>query len=140
MSETLVAVEESPCAEDIGVVARGMRSHALGQVNGDESPPIACFARKNGSVVGGAVGRVIKHRLFIDLLWVEETRRHAGLGSSLLRSIEAAATERACRDVLLETLSASAASLYSALGYRLVAEIPDYVPGFAKYVFLKSLA
>ncbi len=42
--------------------------------------------------------------------------------------------------MLLETLSDSAARLYSALGYRLMAEVPDYVPGFAKRVLLKTLA
>lgn len=136
----VVVVEESPASDDIGVVAQGMRRHALSQIDGAESPPIACFARENGVVVGGIVGRIIKHRLFVDLLWVEETRRHHGLGSSLLQSIERAASEKGCRDVLLETLSASAARMYSTLGYHLIAEVPDYIPGFAKRVLLKTLA
>ena len=141
MSAPSVSVEESPDANDIAIVAQGMRRHALAQVNGAESPPIACFARENGSVVvGGVVGRIVKNRLFVDLLWVEETRRNSGLGSSLLQALERAAIQQGCRDVLLETLSASAGRLYSRLGYRLVAKIPDYIPGFVKHVFIKSLA
>ena len=140
MSAPPVVVEESPASDDIAVVAQGMRRHALSQIDGAESPPIACFARDNGVVVGGIVGRIIKHRLFVDLLWVEETRRHRGLGSLLLQSIEHAANKNGCRDVLLETLSASATRMYSTLGYRLIAEVPDYIPGFAKRVLLKTLA
>ncbi len=59
MSALPVVVDESPNSEDIAAVAQGMRRHALSQFNGDESPPIACFARENGAVVGGIVGRVI---------------------------------------------------------------------------------
>jgi GNAT superfamily N-acetyltransferase len=139
MSAPLVAVEESPASDDIVVVAQGMRRHAFSQIDGAESPPIACFAREHGAIIGGIVGRIIKQRLFVDLLWVEETRRRRGLGSLLLQSIEHAANEKGCRDVLLETLSASAARMYSTLGYHLIAEVPDYIPGFAKRVFLKTL-
>lgn len=139
MSSLPVAVDVSPSAEDIRVVAQGMRRHALSQIDGDESPPVACFARDHGVVVGGVVGRIIRRRMFVDLLWVEETRRHRGLGSSLLRAMERVASERGCRDVMLETLSDRAARLYSVAGYHLVALVPDYIPGFAKRVLLKSL-
>ena len=122
------------------MVAQGMRRYALSQIDGDESPPIACFLRDGGGIVGGVVGRIIKRRMFVDLLWVEETRRDRGLGSSLLQSMERVAIEGGCRDVILETLSGPAARLYSAAGYRLLAQVPNYIPGFAKHVLLKSLA
>lgn len=140
MSLQPVAIDVSPSAEDISVVAQGMRRYALSQIDGAESPPIACFARDDGVIVGGIVGRIIKRRMFVDLLWVEETRRNRGLGSSLLQSMERVASEHGCRDVILETLSGSAARLYSAAGYRLLAQVPDYIPGLAKHVLLKSLA
>lgn len=133
------SIEDAPSAEDIGVVAQGMRRHALSQIEGDESPPIACFTRENGVIVGGIVGRMVKRRMFVDLLWVDETRRNRGIGSSLLRSMERFAAEHGCRDIMLETLSPSAARLYVATGYRVMARVPDYIPGFAKDVLLKSL-
>lgn len=136
----VVSLETSPEAEDIARIARGMREHGLAQIAGNESPPFACFAREGRVIVGGAVGRIIKGRLFVELLWVEDTRREAGLGSSLLRALEQHARERGCADALLETLSTSAARLYTAAGYRLQAEIPDYIPGFGKRIFVKSLA
>jgi GNAT superfamily N-acetyltransferase len=140
MSTPNLCIDESPNPDDIGFVARGMRRHALSQINGAESPPIACFLRENGLIIGGVVGRIIKHRMFVDLLWVEEARRNAGLGSSLLESMESVARGHGCRDVLLETLSNSAARLYAAAGYHQLAQVPDYIPGFAKHVLLKSLA
>jgi GNAT superfamily N-acetyltransferase len=140
MFDPTLTVDESPSGDDISLVAQGMRRHALSQINGAESAPVACFIRENGVIVGGIVGRIIQRRMFVDLLWVEETRRNRGLGSSLLQSMEGVARDRGCRDVLLETLSASAARLYSAVGYRQVAQVPDYIPGLTEHVVLKSLA
>ena len=135
-----ITTETSPDAGDIAVVARGMRDHALAQIAGNESPPFACFAREGRVIVGGAVGRVILNRLFVELLWVEASRRDEGLGTALLTALEQRARESGCADALLETLSTDAARLYTSAGYRLQAEVPDYIPGFAKRVFVKSLA
>ena len=140
MVEPALTIDESPSADDIAVVAQGMRRHALSQIAGDESAPIACFIRENGVIVGGVVSRIIQRRMFVDLLWVDETRRNRGLGSSLLQSMERVARDRGCRDILLETLSTSAARLYSAAGYRQTAQVPDYLGGVDKRVLLKSLA
>lgn len=135
-----ITTETSPDAEDIAVVARGMRDHALAQIAGNESPPFACFAREGRVIVGGAVGRIILNRLFVELLWVEASRRDEGLGTALLTALEQRARESGCADALLETLSTDAARLYTSAGYRLRAEVPDYIPGFAKRVFVKALA
>jgi len=140
MLEPALTIDESPSAEDIALVAQGMRRHALSQIDGDESPPIACFVRENGVIVGGVVSRIVQRRMFVDLLWVDETRRNRGLGSALLQSMERVARDRGCRDILLETLSISAARLYSVAGFRLTAQVPDYIAGFDKHVLLKSLA
>jgi GNAT superfamily N-acetyltransferase len=140
MPEPTIATETCPDAGDIAVVARGMRDHALAQIAGNESPPFACFAREGRVIVGGAVGRVILNRLFVELLWVESSRRDGGLGTALLTALEQRARECGCADALLETLSTDAARLYTSAGYRLQAEVPDYIPGFAKRIFVKSLA
>ena len=117
-----------------------MRRYALSQIENDESPPIACFVRARGAVVGGVVGRIIRKRLFVELLWVDEGYRNRGYASALLAALEGAAQARGCSDALLETLSNPAAHLYSRAGYRLLAQVPDYIPGFSKQVLLKPLA
>jgi ribosomal protein S18 acetylase RimI-like enzyme len=139
MTFPLITVEQPPAAGDIAVIARGMREYALAQIEGDESSPVACFAKEDDVIVGGIVGRIIKRRMFVDLLWVDEKRRNRGVGSSLLQAMESVAVARGCHDVLLETLSQSAAHLYTSAGYRLMSRIPEYIPGFAKHVLLKSL-
>jgi GNAT superfamily N-acetyltransferase len=135
-----VIAEEWPNADDIAVVAGGMRRYALSQIDNDESAPMACFVRDKGAVVGGAVGRIIRKRLFVELLWVDEGYRNRGYGSALLTALEGAAQARGCADALLETLSKPAASRYERAGYRLLARVPDYIPGFSKHVLLKPLA
>ena len=135
-----ITTEASPDPGDIAVVARGMRDHALAQIAGNESPPFACFAREGRVIVGGAVGRIILNRLFVELLWVEAARRDEGLGTALLAALEERGRDQGCVDALLETLSTDAARLYTSAGYRLQAEVQDYIPGFAKRVFVKPLA
>jgi GNAT superfamily N-acetyltransferase len=139
MPQPTITTEASPDAGDIAIIARGMRDYALAQIAGDETPPFAAFAREGRVIVGGAVGRIILNRLFVELLWVEEPRRDEGLGTALLAALEAYARERGSADALLETLSTAAARLYTSAGYTLRAEVPDYIPGFAKRIFVKSL-
>jgi len=91
------------------------------------SRPIACFVRSGGEIVAGAYGRTEFNRLFVTYLWVEQALRCQGLGSGLLRRIEASAAARGCTDALIETLSDETACMYRRRGYTPLATIPNYV-------------
>ena len=96
--------------------------------------------RSEGIVAGGANGRIVRERLLLDLLWVREEFRNNGHGKELLSAIEEFARAKGCQDVILETLNARSVRFYLNSGYKCIAKIEGYIPGFDKSVFLKVLA
>jgi len=87
------------------------------------------YAGLSGHTWGG-VGEV-------RFLWVDEQRRHAGIGSRLLRAAEEEAGSRGCRKIVLSTHSFQAPGFYLKHGYVVTGEFPDYPRGH-KSIFLEK--
>lgn len=100
---------------------------------------LGVVARRNGEVVGGAVGRTGWAWLYVGRLWVAKELRGSGLGSRLMAAIESAARERGCVGVWLDTFSFQARPFYESLGYRQFGELRDFPPGHARHFMAKRL-
>lgn len=96
----------------------------------EEVLPIAFVAREGGEIVGGVTGEA--HVAFgwthIHRLWVAEAHRGRGLGTRLMRAIEAEALRRGCRHARLETLTVQAPAFYARLGYVEYGRLEDSIP------------
>lgn len=79
--------------------------------------------------VGGLFGEVGRGWLHIDILWVNESRRHRGLGGKLLGRAEAEALAVGVDRGYLETTSFQARPFYEKLGYEVFAQLEDQPPG-----------
>jgi GNAT superfamily N-acetyltransferase len=90
-------------------------------------------------LVGGAVGTINWYWLHISLLWVAESRRHAGLGSQLMAAIEQAGIERGCTRAHLDTFSYQARPFYEQQGYRVFGVLEDYPTGHQRFFLEKVL-
>ena len=123
--------------EDAGVVTSGVIAFGRSQASGGGAQEISCGLYADERLIAGAVGRTEFKRLFISYLWVEESMRGQGIGSDVLRQLEAQALRRGCVDALIETLSDRNAELYERLGYAMMAHIHDYIPGFTRYILIK---
>jgi len=77
--------------------------------------------------------------LQVSLVWLDEPRRRAGLGSRLLAALEAAAIERGCTQAHLDTFSYQARPFYERHGYRVFATLEDYPTGQQRFFMRKSL-
>lgn len=100
---------------------------------------VACFARlSSGEIVGGAVGRTWGRCCEIRQLWVADPHRGRGLGTSLMRALEARAAGRGCRTFYLETWTFQARAFYEALGYGVRLAIGGHAPGIAKFVMMRE--
>jgi GNAT superfamily N-acetyltransferase len=75
----------------------------------------------------------------LHYLFLPEDLRGAGLGSSLLRRLEAEARARGCLGVWLDTLSFQARPFYEKHGYALFGSIQDHPPGHARHFLFKRL-
>lgn len=87
-----------------------------------------------------------RHRAEVAKVLVRADAQGRGLGRVLLRSVEAAASLRGRRTLVLDTVSGSPAQrLYESEGWQVVGEIPDYAdlpdgtPSPTTYLF-KQLA
>ena len=90
--------------------------------------------------LGGLWGWTSFSFLHIDLLFIPESMRGAGLGSKLIYMAEEEAIERGCRGAWLDTFSFQARGFYEKLGYSLFGSIDDYPPGHSRFFLRKTFA
>jgi ribosomal protein S18 acetylase RimI-like enzyme len=77
-------------------------------------------AETSGVIVGTAMGGYDGHRGWIYTVEVKPQFRHQGIGSALLRCLEAALADLGCLKVNLQVLTTNAEviAFYQKLGYR----------------------
>ena len=109
MPDWSVVENASEC--DIATLSEGVFSFGRALAVGGEARPIACFLREEDGILAGASGRTEYERLFVSLLWVVDRLRCRGIGAEVLARLEEAATERGCRDALIETMNDRTAAL-----------------------------
>jgi len=136
-----ITVEPNPSPEAVERLSEGLTEHALPTTGVRGFLPIAVFARDEESrIVGGAAGLLNWSWLHVSLLWVHEDLRGQGLGSKLLRSLEAVGRDRGCLHAHLDTFSYQAKPFYEREGYFEFARLRDYPPGHDRIFLRKDLA
>jgi ribosomal protein S18 acetylase RimI-like enzyme len=94
---------------------------------------------ESGDVEAGASGYTWGGCCYIAYLWVSETLRGRGIGSELLRAVEAHAREKRCRVVFVSSHSFQAPAFYALHGYRQVAKVDDHPVGHSSIFLAKRL-
>jgi GNAT superfamily N-acetyltransferase len=91
------------------------------------------------AIIGGLWARTLFEWLYVNVLFIPEELRGAGLGTRLMRMAEIEARRRGCRGALVDTFSFQARPFYEGLGYRVFGTVEDYPPGFACFFLQKRL-
>jgi GNAT superfamily N-acetyltransferase len=91
-----------------------------------------------GEALGGAIGRSSLGLLFLDLFYLPEAMRGAGLGTAVLRAFEEEGRKRGCRAGVLYTISFQAPGFYERNGWRRFGEIASK-PGISRIFMTKEL-
>ena len=76
----------------------------------------------------------------VRFLWVDEPKRHTGIGSRLLWAAENEARARGCRKIVLSTHSFQAPDFYAKRGYCVAGEFSEYPRGHRSIFLEKSLS
>jgi GNAT superfamily N-acetyltransferase len=132
------SVQAEADADVLQAIAAAVNAHVRDQALQGDARPIACLVHDGDTLIAGGSGCTEYRRLFVHVLWVAEAYRGRGIGSRLLRELEAEALRRGCRDAIIETLDGAVADLYRRLGYRLVAHLPAYLGSCDRHILLKS--
>lgn len=101
-------------------------------------PPteLAAFVTDDaGTVKGGVQGELQWNWLYIDLLWLDSSRRGNGDGAALMTSIEQAACAQGIPHVWLATTSFQSLPFYQHIGYSVLGQLDGRPPGH-QYYFL----
>jgi GNAT superfamily N-acetyltransferase len=89
-------------------------------------------------LLGGLWGSTAYSYLHIELLYLPEDLRRAGLGRRLMAQAEEEAIQRRCRGVWLDTFSFQARGFYERLGYTVFGTFEDYPPGHSRFFLRKN--
>lgn len=112
--ETLI----DPPYETLDPLRRGLDIYNRRHIGDYTYAKLAVLAHDaDGLLSGGAEGDVYWDWLYIQTLWVRPDLQGHGVGSALLRELEAAATAQGITQAHLETTSFQARGFYERHGY-----------------------
>lgn len=137
--ELLLTDTPDPAARE--TILRGLDGFSLAQdLPVSSARPLAILlCEADGGISGGLWGRTDWQWLSIELLFVPERLRGAGLGARLVRQAEEEALRRGCRGALVNTFSFQAPGFYERLGYRAFGILDDCPPGHRRISLQKPL-
>lgn len=117
-----------------------MRRYTESRVPWTEYSDIAFISRDgDGAVMAAALGETGRGWLHISVVWVDEKVRGQGLGTQLVRAMEAEAILRGCHSAYLDTFSYQARPFYEKLGYEVFGTLEDYPTGHQRFYMRKRL-
>lgn len=129
--------ETGEIQEELIENVRSFNDDILGR---ERSVPLAAVARdEEGNLVGGVSGRTFYRWLLIEVVWVHEDLRGAGLGARLMAMVEAEAIGRGCIGAQVDTVTFQAPGFYRKLGYETAGTVEGFPPGFDRHYFSKRL-
>ena len=137
--EIVVTDMPDPSARD--TILRGLNLFNAAQGGAIDFRRLALLLRDRatGTFEGGLWGGTAWGWLHVELLFVPEGMRGAGLGTELMRLAEAEAMRRGCRGAWLDTFDFQARGFYERLGYSVFGTIGGHPPGHSRFFMQKAL-
>jgi len=141
MNAFKIELTDAPPAAAREVMVQGLLAYNAGFLGPGGGRALAVLLRDaDGAVKGGLWGRTAYGWLFVELLFIPESLRGAGLGAELLGQAEAEARLRGCDGVWLDTMNPMAVGFYQRRGYAPFGTLPDYPKGNDRVFFWKALS
>lgn len=127
-------------ADDSAALSEGLTAFNKKAIGYDDYQPLYVTVRDDtDTLCGGLTGETYWGWLYVDILWVREDCRAAGLGSQLLAAAEDEARARGCGSVYLDTFSFQALPFYQKHGYTVFGQLPGFPESQTRYFLTKVL-
>jgi ribosomal protein S18 acetylase RimI-like enzyme len=140
VNDPRIELEENPSEQDRRVIIDGLlgfNRRVIGEPNETE---LAVVVRDgHGQVVGGLLGHVRWKWLYVSKLWLPGSLRGRGIGTRVMREVEAYAARRECDGIFLDTFEYQALPFYEKLGYERFGTLEGYPPGYRQFYLRKTL-
>lgn len=135
-------IEDEEDAALAAELSRALTAHNMAATGVQEERTFSVkIDGEDGDLVAGLTGWTWGECAGIDLVWVRDDRRGAGLGAHLLLAAEAVAAGRGCNRIFVSSFTFQAPRFYERHGYREIARIEDLLAiGAADVWFVKPLA
>ena len=133
-----LVLTDQPPADMRDLLGQGVSGFNVDRLGPTDARPLAIAIERDGTLLGGLLGRTSFRRLFIELLFVPESLRGQGVGRKLLAQAETEAKARGCLGLWLDTFSADAHRFYLRNGLKVFGQIEDYPPGNTRYFLSKD--
>jgi GNAT superfamily N-acetyltransferase len=139
MSEPTIVASDAAAVEDLQYLEEQVNEYNFATTGIRDARLLVMLLRDSaGRIYAGLSGHTWGGVAEIKFLWVDESNRHTGVGSRLLRAAEAEARSRGCLKVVLSTHSFQAPGFYRKHGYVVAGEFSDYPRGYTS-IFLEKL-
>jgi GNAT superfamily N-acetyltransferase len=141
MDSPQIVLTDTPEASELAAIRRGLDAFNLAASGIDDQRPVALLVKDpvTQEVLGGLNGRTSRGVLFIDVFFLPESMRGAGLGGKLLQMAEEEGRRRGCRTGLLHTNNFQAPEFYKRHGWREYGNFPSDPPGSSRIFLTKDL-
>ena len=140
MDRLTIEVTDSPAPEDLDVIGRQLTAFNDADVGPSERRPLAAFMRDDdGAIVAGLSGYTAWGWLYVQWLWIAESRRGQGFAARLLAMAETEALARQCHGAYIDTFSPHALKVYQRAGYKIFGALPDFPKGRTRSFLSKPL-
>jgi uncharacterized damage-inducible protein DinB/GNAT superfamily N-acetyltransferase len=132
------AVDSSPTPEELDFLDVRLGQFNAEQTGRDDFRPLDLVLRGDDRLVVAGLRSVTGWDwLHVRVLWVHESRRRQGLGSTLLEAAEAEARRRGCIGACLSSFNFQAPGFYERHGYTAFGRVEDYPPGHTLHFLSK---
>lgn len=134
-----IVVPDAPGDQDRAAILRTLIAHnekAAGP-SGLQQICLLIEDPETGLAVGGLWGRITYDWLFVELLALPESSRHAGLGTDILTRAETMARDHGCVGVWLDTYTFQAPGFYEKRGYEVFGTLADHPRGSHRLFYKK---
>ena len=123
------------------VIRRGLAAYNTARFRPSDTTTLDLVVRddSSGEVLGGLLGHTSYRLLFLDVFYLPEELREAGLGSRIIAMAEAEARRRGCTAAFVYTVTFQAPGFYERHGYRHFGKIVCPPDGATRVFFSKAL-
>jgi|ERR1700674_906667 len=133
-------VESEPKPEDVRVLEEALNEFNVAATGIHDGKLFGLFLRgADNVVVGGAFGWTWGGTCYVRYLFVPQSLRHRGQGTRLMNAVETEASDRGCRQIVLETHDFQAPGFYFRLGFELTGRVEEYPRGHRYLTLVKRL-